>query len=95
MTPMEYFKTFFTEEVTFLIVEQTKLYSTQQHGKNIKTNVDEMLKFFGMHMHMGLVNLRASLYWSQDHIYSAIVDVMPLKRFEALKRSSHVVDNSA
>ena len=95
MTPMEYFKTFFTEEIMTMIVEQTNLYSTQKHSKCINTNIDEMLKFFGMHIHMGLVNLPAyTLYWSQSLRYPPIADVMPLKRFEALKRSLHVADNT-
>ena len=54
MIPMEYFKTFFTEEIMTMIVEQTNLYSTQKQIKCINTNIDEMLKFFGMHIHMGL-----------------------------------------
>ena len=95
MTPMEYFKTFFTEEIMTMIVEQTNLYSTQKHIKCINTNIDKMLKFFGMHIHMGLVNLPAyTLFWSQSLRYPPIADVMPLKRFEALKRSLHVFDNT-
>ena len=95
MTPMEYFKTFFTEEIMTMIVEQTNLYSTQKHSKCINTNIDGMLKFFGMHIHMGLANLPAyALYWSQSLRYPPIADVTPLKRFEALKRSLHVVDNT-
>ena len=70
-----------------MIVEQTNLYSTQKHSKCINTNINEMLKFIGMHIHMDLVNLPAyTLYWSQSLRYPPIADVMPLKRFEALKR---------
>ena len=63
--PLEYFKDFWTDELTNLVVEQTNLYSVQQSGANVNTSKDEMEKFFGMHVKMGIVKLPTYVsYWS-------------------------------
>ena len=94
-TPMDYFDLFFTNEIISMIVDQTNLYSTQKHGKCVNTNANEMRRFFGMHLLMGIVKLPAyTLYWSNNVRYPPVADVMLLKRFESLKRSIHVVDNT-
>ena len=36
---------------------------------------------------------RYDYYWSRELRYGPIADVMPLKRFEQLRRFLHVVDN--
>ena len=55
MTPLGYFKLFWPDDLTDLVVEQTNLYSTQMTGRSINTNKDEMEQFLGMHMKMGIV----------------------------------------
>ena len=95
MSPRDYFKQFFTDEIVSLIVDQSNLYSTQKHGKCVNTNVEEMYRYIGMHILMGVVNLPAyTLYWSKELRYASIANVMSLKRFEFLRRSLHVVDNN-
>ena len=44
---------------------------------------------------MGIINLPSYiLYWSNEMKYSAIVDLMPLKRFQNIQRFLHFVDNN-
>ena len=44
---------------------------------------------------MGIVKIPSYiLYWSSNLRYGPIADVMPIKRFEQLKRSLHFVDNT-
>ena len=43
---------------------------------------------------MGIIRMpRYEYYWSRELCYPPIADVMPLKRFEKLRRFLHVVDN--
>ena len=54
-----------------------------------------MEKFIGMHMKMGIIDLPSYiLYWSNEMRYSVIADLMPLKRFQCIRRFLHSVDNS-
>ena len=49
----------------------------------------------GMHMKMGVIKLPSyTSYWSTELRYPAIADIMPLKRFEKLRRYLHFVDNN-
>ena len=53
-----------------------------------------MKSFIGMQIVVGIVRmLRYEYYWSRELRYPAVADVMPLKRFEQLRRFLHVVDN--
>ena len=82
-------------DIIQLIVDQTNLYGTQKSGKCASTSKEEMLKFIGMHILMGIANFPSYIfYWSRRLRYPAIVDCMPLKRFEALRRYLHIVDNT-
>ena len=96
LSPIQYFKQFWTDELNGLIVDQTNLYSVGKTGNSVNTNRAEIEQFIGMHLRMGIVNLPSyKLYWSQDTRYPPISDVMPLKRFQKLKASIHFVDNAS
>ena len=95
MTPLDYFRLFWTEELSDLIADNTNLYSTQKSGISVNTNRKEIEQFIGMHMKMGIVTLPSyALYWSNKLRYPPIADSMPLKSFEKLRRFLHVVDNN-
>ena len=95
MSPLEYFKTFWNDELTELVVEQTNLYSTQKTTSSESTTTEEIEKFIGMHMKMGVMRLPSyKMYWSQQMRYPAIADIMPLKRYVKLRSSLHFVDNN-
>lgn len=93
-TPTQYFFQFLTEEAIQLMVDNTNLYSVQKTGKSVNVTVEEMKSFIGMQIVMGIVRMpRYEYYWSRELRYPAVADVMPLKRFEQLRRFLHVVDN--
>ena len=93
-TPLEYFKMFWTDELTELVAEQTNLYSTQRSGRSIKTTKNEIEQLLGMQMKMGIIQLPSYLlYWSQNLRYAPIADVMPLKRYQKLRQYLHFVGN--
>ena len=94
INPREYFKKFWLDELTDIVVEQANLYSIQKTGQSVNTNHNEVEQLIGMNMKMEIVHLPSYiLYWSTQLRYSAIADVMPLKRFEKLRRFLHFVDN--
>ncbi|XP_015177516.1 PREDICTED: piggyBac transposable element-derived protein 4-like [Polistes dominula] len=86
------------------IAEQTNLYASQQlQNKSSQrlckwtlTNKNEIKKFFGLILWMGLVRLPSlHLYWSHDPAYIQTFPkkVMSRNRFELLLRMLHFADN--
>jgi hypothetical protein len=56
--------------------------------------IDELKDFFMILLIMGIVNMPSYLdYWSTEFRYGQVADVMPLKRFELIRRNIHFVDN--
>ena len=93
-TPLDYFKMFWLDTLTDLVVENTNLYSTQKSGFSIKTSRSEIEQYIGMHIKMGVIRLPAyTHYWSNEMRYPPIADIMPLKRFQTLRKFLHFVDN--
>ena len=90
--PFNIFTCFFPESLISKIVEQTNLYSVQTTGRNVNTNVEEMTKFIGMNLLMGIVKLPT---YFQTLQYPGIADHMSRNRFSSLKRFLHFVDNNA
>ena len=67
MTPYQYFRKFFPDEIITEVVEQTNLYSYQKKQKNIKTTEKEIRSPIGVMMKMGIVSLPSyKCYWSQQ-----------------------------
>lgn len=93
-TPLQYFKTFFSPDIVELIVDQTNLYSTQTFHKCVDTSIDEMHDFLAIEILMGIVDMPAYTdYWAQETRYELIANIMPLKRYQAIRRSLHFVNN--
>ena len=69
-TPLLYFRTLFTDEMTEHIAQQTNLYSAQELGEPIKTSPEEFVKFLAMLLFMGIFNFLAMEdYWHhKSHI---------------------------
>jgi hypothetical protein len=94
LSALDYFKLFWTEELTNFVVEQTNNYSVQKSGVSVNTTPSEIEQFIGMQMKMGVVNLPSyTHYWSNELRYPSIADIMPRKRYEKLRRFLHFVDN--
>jgi hypothetical protein len=93
-TPYEYFKMFFKDEIFELIVTNTNLYSSQNFENPITTNVDEIRNYIGIELLMSIVSMPAYTdFWSTNLRYEPIASVMPLKRYQLLRRQLHFVDN--
>lgn len=107
ISPYETFCLFVDDEVMNLIVEQTNKYAEQKiqvtrmsrHNrlnKWVSTNKEEIKKFLGLVLWMGLVPLGSiAAYWSTRPIYqnSIAPKVMARNRFELLLRLIHFSDN--
>ena len=77
-SPLQYFKQFWPDEINDLVVEQSSFYRTQKSGTSINTSTNQMEKFIGMHIKMGVIRLPSyKLYWSQKLRYPAIANQMP------------------
>lgn len=94
-SPIEHFSKVFTEDVWELMVSQTNLYSCQQTGNPISVNLSEMKGFIGALILMGIVDMPSYTdYWSLDLRYEKVASVMPLKRFQSIRRYLHFSDNN-
>lgn len=106
--PLEFFQVFVTDDIIEYIVDETNRYATQEINsrKNKKpkarenawkpTNAEEMKKFLGILLYMGLkVVPKISFYWSTDIFYKncVIPKVMSRNRFELLLKFLHFSDN--
>ena len=93
---MQCFKLFWSQNLAKQVVVSTNQYSVQKTGASVvNCTEDELEKFTGMHIKMGVVKLPCyTMYWSNEMRYPPLADVMPRKRFEKLKRYLHFVDNA-
>lgn len=92
--PFEYFKMFLSDNILDMITEQTNLYSTQETGKAMKVTTGDIKDFIGINLLMGIIKLPAYTdYWSKEFRCSLIADVMPLKKFQAIRRYVHLNNN--
>ena len=80
LCPIEYFKMFWTDNITNLLFEQTKLYSTQVNGTSISTSSQETERFLYMHVLQGIVKLPVyDMYCTAGTHYAKIADVISNK----------------
>ena len=85
MCPIDFFKLFWTYNITQTLVVQTNLYSEKEQGKNISTLAKEIEQFLGMHILMGIMKLPDyNFYWAAETRYPKIANVMSTKRFKQL-----------
>lgn len=93
-SPLEFFKLFLSDDLIDLMVEQTNLYHMQTKGTSLNVTADEIKDFIAINTLMGVVNLPAYTdYWSQGLRYEKIANIMPLKRFQQVRRYLHFSDN--
>nr|CAH7755463.1 unnamed protein product [Callosobruchus chinensis] len=93
--PYEYFLMFFSDDLVKMAVDNTNLYSVQETGKSISFTVDEMRDFLAIQILMEIVEIPAYTdYWSQTFGYNDIAEVMPLKRYQQIRRYIYFVNNA-
>lgn len=108
ITPLEVFKLLVDEDVIRLIVEETNRFAEQslssrkgkfsRFKKWTRTNPEEIQKFLGLTIWMGLVKL-SSLpdYWAYDGIYKQHIppSIMSRNRFQMLLSMLHFRNNES
>jgi len=96
-TPFKFFTYLFPPELDNLIVQQTNLFCTQTRPeKPLQLTPEELHKFWGILCWMTLIRLPSTRkYWAARYRVSCVSNVMPLKRFEAIKRFLHAHDNQS
>ena len=73
MTPYQYFRNLFPDEIITDVVQQTNLYSYRKKEKNIKTTEEEIRSLIGVVMKIGIVSLLSyKCYWSRQLRYSPV-----------------------
>ena len=87
MRPVDFFKLFWTNNITQTLAQQTNLYSVQEQGKNISNCAKEIEQFLGMHILMDIMKLPDySLCWAAETHYPKIANAMSNKRFNNYKK---------
>ena len=95
LTPMEYFKQFFDDELIAHISEQTNLYSVQTNGSSVGTTANEIEQYIGVLLIMGIYKIpQYRMYWSKELNIPSISETMTVNRFDKIKRFFHCNDNS-
>ena len=95
--PIDYFKAFFSDEMTELIAEQTNLYSVQCDVAkgSVGTSKTEIERLLSVFLKMCIVQMpRYSMYWEAETRYSPIANLISRDRFKKLKAFLHFNDNS-
>lgn len=106
-TPRDVFKLFVDQDIIDLIVTETNRYASQKvNAEGVKsksrlknwsdTNSDEMYKYFGLIICMGLVRIPSVvLYWSKNDLYhnKFICSKMTRDRFLLLLQHIHFNNN--
>lgn len=94
-TALEFFYDFFSEDIITDTVVNTNLYSVQQTGRSINITDEEFRDFLAIKLMMGIIDAPSYLdYWAARTRCPCIADVMPLKRYQQIRRFLHFVDNS-
>lgn len=94
-TPYKIFKFFISDKFLEEVVHQTILYSTQTRpNKPINTSKEELQRFIGVAMWMSLIKQpNTRRYWAPNTRTAQIAEVMPVNRFEDIKKFIHFSDN--
>ncbi|CAH2088690.1 unnamed protein product [Euphydryas editha] len=92
---IDYFFKFFSPDIITEITEQTNIYSVQLTGKSIQLTENELQDFLAIHILMGIVQMPSYVdYWGNCFRFEQIADIMPLKRYQQIRRFLHFVDNN-
>lgn len=106
--PIDIFERFITDEIIDVLVQETNRYASQQltkrhSGKSrikswTNTNKNEMRKFLGVAIGMGLTQVPAiNLYWSKEPLFhnEFVSSLFTRDRFLLLLRFLHFSDNES
>lgn len=94
-SPLQYFNFFFTDNLIEKICHETHKYSVQlDPNKPFFITKTELRKFLGICILMSLVHVPNSRnYWNEILGNRTIIDTMPVKHFEMIRKYLHFNDN--
>ena len=90
-SPLKYFSAYFGEALLNLIANQTNQYYLRTTGKELKTSMEEIRKFFVTSIIMA--NLKyphIRMYWFKANRIDRIAESMPLNRYLKIRANIHV-----
>ena len=93
--PIHYFRDIFGNELIVHIVSESNYYALQiDVNKPLNLTCEELEQFIGILFVMFIVKIPSTRdYWDKNMRYDKITDILPIKRFEQIKRFLHVSDN--
>ena len=81
LSPYQYFKIFFDDNLIKHITEQTCLYSVQTSGKSINVTTDEMEQYLSILVCMSMIKLpQVRMYWTKSTQLSSISNIMSVNK---------------
>lgn len=94
-SPIYYFMQYFDENTFEKIAFNTNLYATQKNVTSFKpTNKDEILKFVGIYLLMGCIQLPIKqMYWEEMFLVPMVSQTMTYERFIQLEENLHIINN--
>ena len=93
--PIEYFTTFFTDELFQKICDETNIYAMQTKGIELKCTVPEMKRFVGILLYLAVVKIPTyRMAWSAKFKLTAVSNALSRNRFEKIKQFFHLNDNT-
>ena len=94
--PIGYFRELIDQDLLVHIVEESNLYALQEDiNKPLNLTTAELEQFIAILFQMSIVKMpQARMYWSKECRYALVADIMPVNRFEEIKRLLHLNDNS-
>ena len=95
LSPVQYFKNFWSNNITKNLATQTSIYSVQKSGTCIHTKAQEIERFIGIQMLMLIISLPShELCWLKDLRVDYVAKIMNLKLYELIRRCLHANYNT-
>lgn len=94
VSEVECFKTFFSDDIIYLLVAETNTYARRQLDPNwTETDFSEMSAYLGILILMGIIQVPDYKFlWSTNKFLAngGVKEVMPVKRYEKLSQYLHI-----
>lgn len=92
-TPLEYFSRYFSESHFEETTQYTNMYSLAKTGKELKTEVSEIKKLYGVHLVFGVIPYpRLHMYWKTNIKLDVVANAITRDRLFNLRTCLHYVD---
>lgn len=90
MSPLQYLKLFFDDQIISHIADQSNLYAVQTTGRSHNTNSNEIEQYIGILLMMGVIKLpQYRMHWSNGTRIPTVAEAMSVNRFDKIKQFFH------